>query len=137
MNLFNGTGVGTLESALNAANLRQKVIANNIANVDTPNFKMSEVKFEEYLQQSMDSTNTRSLEGKRTNARHFYIGTSANEVTPTVINDGETLMNNNNNNVDIDYEMSQMAENQLRYNTYVQQMNHEFRQLHMAIEGRR
>ena len=32
-----------MERSLDASTLRQKVVANNIANVDTPNFKRSDV----------------------------------------------------------------------------------------------
>ncbi|EGL17129.1 hypothetical protein HMPREF9413_2863 [Paenibacillus sp. HGF7] len=46
-------------------------------------------------------------------------------------------MNNNLNNVDMDYEMSLMAKNQLKYNTMVQEMNNEFRKLKIAMDGRR
>ncbi len=44
-------------------------------------------------------------------------------------------MTNNLNNVDIEVEMTQMASNQLRYNTLVQQVGHEFKLLRTAIGG--
>jgi flagellar basal-body rod protein FlgB len=44
-------------------------------------------------------------------------------------------MNNNLNNVDIDTEMSQLAKNQLTYNTEIQQVSHEIKQLRLAIDG--
>ncbi|GIQ65289.1 hypothetical protein PACILC2_38570 [Paenibacillus cisolokensis] len=45
-------------------------------------------------------------------------------------------MNNNLNNVDMDREASLMAKNQLLYNAYVQQVNHEIRMLRVGIDGR-
>lgn len=121
-----------MERSLDASALRQKVIANNIANADTPFFKRSEVKFEDLLQQEMNGS---SLEGKRTDPRHFYIGRPA-DVAPQVIQDSGTSINNNLNNVDMDYEMSLMAKNQLRYNVLIQQVNHELKKLRTAIQGR-
>ena len=44
-------------------------------------------------------------------------------------------MNNNQNNVDADREMS-LAENQLRYNSYIQAVNEQIRMMRTAIEGR-
>jgi flagellar basal-body rod protein FlgB len=45
-------------------------------------------------------------------------------------------MNNNSNNVDIDREMALLAKNQLSYNLYIQQMNHDVKMMRTAIEGR-
>ncbi|WP_426447110.1 flagellar basal body rod protein FlgB [Paenibacillus sp. S-38] len=134
MNILNKPGFNLLERSLDAAALRQKVIADNVANVDTPNFKRSDVRFEELLQQEM---NGGGLVGKRTDAKHIPINqTSTTAGTPQVVQDTETFMNNNQNNVDIDYEMALMAKNQLRYNVMVQQVNGEIKKLRTAIGGR-
>jgi flagellar basal-body rod protein FlgB len=122
-----------LEKSLDASSMRQRVIANNIANVDTPYFKRSEVSFESLLQQQMGSFT--QLQGYRTDSRHFYFGNSTQQITPQVTTDETSIMNNNLNNVDMDTEMSQMAKNQLAYNTEIQQINHEMKQLRSAITG--
>lgn len=132
MYILNKPGMNMLERSLDAAALRQKVIADNVANVDTPYFKRSEVKFEELLQNEMKD---QGFQGYRTDQRHFEIGRPA-KLTPQVIQDNSTMINNNLNNVDIDYEMSLMAKNQLRYNVMVQQVNGELKKLRTAIDGR-
>ncbi|WP_127495835.1 flagellar basal body rod protein FlgB [Paenibacillus glycanilyticus] len=135
MNLLNGTSFGRLEGALKAAELRQGVVANNIANVDTPNFKRSEVLFEELLSQEMGGQTV--LQGKRTNEGHIPIGRTSG-IVPTAQTQTDNLseMNNNENNVDIDREMSLLAKNQLSYNFYIQQINHDVKMMKTAIEGR-
>ncbi len=45
-------------------------------------------------------------------------------------------MNNNGSNVDVEREMALLAKNQLKYNSYVQQINHEITMLRTAIDGR-
>jgi flagellar basal-body rod protein FlgB len=122
-----------LEKSLDASTMRQRVIANNIANVDTPYFKRSEVSFESLLQKQMGSITP--LQSYRTDTRHFNFGNSANQLSPQTIVDEGSVMNNNLNNVDIDTEMSQMAKNQLAYNAEIQQVNHEFKLLRSAITG--
>jgi flagellar basal-body rod protein FlgB len=122
-----------LEKSLDAATMRQKTITNNIANVDTPYFKRSEVSFESLLQKEMGSSST--LQGYRTDARHFAFGGSLQQISPEISVDEASIMNNNLNNVDMDTEMSQMAKNQLAYNTEIQQVNHEFKMLRSAISG--
>mgnify|MGYP000530431163 CR=1 FL=1 len=53
MGIFVDQTVNFLQKALDAASLRQNVLANNIANVNTPGFKRSYVSFEESLQQAL------------------------------------------------------------------------------------
>ncbi len=135
VNLLNGAGFNKLQGAVNAAEMRQRVIANNVANADTPRFKRSEVLFEELLEESMGNGKPR-LAGVRTNPRHIAIGPSASLPEASVVTDETSVMNNNENNVDIDREMSLLAKNQLSYNYYVQQINHDIKMMRVAIEGR-
>lgn len=135
MQLLNGIGFQSLETALQAANLRQGVLANNIANVDTPYFKRSGVSFENLLKNEMSSS-TPALSGQRTDERHLPIGLSSRLPAPAVQTDQSTAMNNNLNNVDIDSEMTQLAENQLRYNSYIEQINYQIKMKRTAVEGR-
>jgi flagellar basal-body rod protein FlgB len=133
MNILNTTTFNLMEKTLDAASLRQKVTANNIANVDTPYFKRSDVQFEELLQNELK--NGQALTGRRTNARHIPIGASSNGLETSVVEDRSSVMNNNLNNVDIDSEMSLLAKNQLRYNVVTQQINHDIRKLRTVITG--
>ncbi|MDD9270279.1 flagellar basal body rod protein FlgB [Paenibacillus sp. GCM10023248] len=135
MSLLDKPSWNLMERSLDASTLRQKVIANNVANVDTPYFKRSDVMFEELLQGEMNSS-TPSIEGYRTNPRHFFIGKSNNLPTSEIKKDESTAINNNMNNVDMDYEMSLMAKNQLKYNTMIQQMNSEFKKMRTVLGGK-
>lgn len=123
-----------MERTLDAATFRQKVIANNVANVDTPYFKRSDVLFEELLQKELTKT---SIQGRRTDPRHIPIGRSTAPLAPEVATDVNTMMNNNLNNVDIDYEMSLMAKNQLRYNVLIGQVSHDLKNYRTALNGGR
>lgn len=135
MKLLGGVGFQRLENAIDAANLRQEVISNNIANVDTPYFKRSNVSFESLLQEQMNGDSP-ELQGKRTDYRHFVIGPTNQIPSAKVESDQTTSMNNNLNNVDIDSEMSSLAENQLRYNSYIEQVNYQIKMKRLAVEGR-
>jgi len=132
MNILNKPVFSQMERTLDAATLRQRVSADNIANVDTPYFKRSDVKFEELLESEL---NGRALEGYRTDPRHFVIGRPP-KPEPQIVRDSSSAINNNLNNVDMDYEMALLAKNQLRYNVLVQQVNADIKKARMAIEGR-
>ncbi|MBM7564604.1 flagellar basal body rod protein FlgB [Paenibacillus sacheonensis] len=135
MNLLNGPEFGRMQGALNAAEMRQRVISNNIANVDTPKFKRSEVVFEQLLEQSMGSGRFQ-IAGKRTDPRHIPIGSSGTVPQAQIVTNETSVMNNDVNNVDVDREMSLLAKNQLNYNFYVQQINHDVKMMRIGIEGR-
>lgn len=134
LELLNGAAFYKLQGALDAANTRQQVISNNIANNDTPYFKRSEVSFESLLQQEMNG-DFPALRGNRTDVRHFNIGFNSSVPKSVVSQDNSTVMNNNLNNVDIDQEMSLLADNQLRYNSYISLVNEKIEMMRTAAKG--
>ncbi|WP_028561439.1 flagellar basal body rod protein FlgB [Paenibacillus pinihumi] len=136
MNLLNGSNFQRLNGAVRAAELRQQVISNNVANADTPYFKRSEVVFEKYLEQEMGKSDGANLPLKRTNPKHLGAGGQTGPLRIGVETDEISVMNNNVNNVDIDREMSLLAKNQLRYNALIHQVSHDIRMIRTAIEGR-
>ncbi|WP_239617045.1 flagellar basal body rod protein FlgB [Cohnella mopanensis] len=135
MEVLSGAAFQRLENAINAAAMRQRVLANNIANVDTPYFKRSDVVFEELLSQAIGNQQTPMLTGGVTNPRHFPINSSYPTPSPKVVTDESTAINNNRNNVDVDKEMAMLAENQLRYNLIAQQINHDAKMMRIGIRG--
>lgn len=135
MSLINTPSISLLEKSLSAANLRQNVLSNNIANIDTVNFKRSDVSFADQLQAAM---NGNQLVGQTTDPRHIPIGTSnIDEVQPTVYTDNTTSLRSDGNNVDIDAEMANLASNQILYDAVTQQLNMQFGIMKYAItEGK-
>jgi len=130
--LFNDSNI--TEKALDAAWLRNKIISDNITNVDTPGYKKKEVKFEELLGDISNSDFT----GFKTDVRHIDIGKSNNYVTQIKIStDNSTSVRLDGNNVDIDNEMASMAKNTIKYNVLVQSMNSRFGMLKSVINGGR
>lgn len=134
MTMFAQPAFRLLEKGLDAAALRQRVIANNVANVDTPMFKRSDVSFEDLLNQQLGAQ--APLQGLRTDPRHIPIGPQNQFPSPVIVTDTQSVMNNNLNNVDIDYEMASMAANQLRYNVMVQEISSELKRVQTALDGR-
>lgn len=137
MKLLNNASFQRLEAAVQAAEKRQRIISNNIANVDTPHFKRSEVLFESMLEQSFGNSRKLQFSGKRTDDRHIAFGSEVAKIPAAkVITRHTSSMGNNNNNVDVDREMALLAKNQLNYSFYIQQMNHDMKMMNIAIEGR-
>lgn len=129
MNLFASPLFHTLEKALDGSALRQRTIAQNIANVDTPNYKAKKVSFQHTLDEAMN----RTMSAYRTDPRHFEFSFSRSE--PIITKSNNTMYNHNLNNVDIDQEMADMAKNQIYYNALVDRLSSRFNSLETAIKG--
>lgn len=101
-----------MKSGLNAAQLRSKTIANNIANINTPNYKRKYVKFEETLN---NVNKTGKIEVKT-------------DISGAVRNDG--------NNVDLENEKVNQAANTLMYNGLISLTNSKLSMAKSVITGR-
>ena len=125
-NAFNYINV--LGKATNASWKRNEVISNNIANVDTPGYKRSDVQFESYLQEAL--TGDGSLDQKVAN-------TKLNSIDATVYTDNSSLSYRlDGNNVDIDTESAYMAENQIRYYALLDSMTQEFSRIKTVLASK-
>lgn len=120
-----------LEKGLNASSLRQKVLADNVANVDTPGFKRSDVDFQQALNAAL-GTSGATLSLRTSVPRHIAIGTAGN---PSLVQtDHSTSLRNDSNNVDIDREMTNVAENGLYYNALTRTISSQLGMLRMVIK---
>lgn len=125
-----------LEKSLDAASLRQSAIADNMANVNTPNYKKKEVSFEEELKSALGRSGSK-IPGILTHPKHIPIrGTSFYHLQPQVYIDNTTRWKNDGNNVDIDVEMAEMAKNTIKYQSLIQRTSQEFAGLRKVMEGR-
>jgi flagellar basal-body rod protein FlgB len=136
--IFSSEVYQILEKSLNASALQQKLISNNIANVDTPGFKRSEVVFQSKLNEILDKKELSYLPLTVTNERHIPVAaeTSIQELQPEVVTNSETSLRQDDNNVDIDFEMSKLAENTTNYSTLAQLMSMKIGMLKTAISDK-
>lgn len=125
--------VSIMEQALAASSLRQKVVSNNIANVNTPGFKKSVVSFENLLANALGGSQT-GLPLTRTNEWHLPVA-SGKLPTPVVSTITETSFRTDENNVDIDAEMAEMAKNSIYYNAVAQQIGKYFTTMKSVVNG--
>ncbi|WP_099158091.1 flagellar basal body rod protein FlgB [Virgibacillus ndiopensis] len=132
MDLFGGT-FQTLEKSLDYATAKNRTISNNIANVDTPNYKAKDVVFKNVLNDAISS----SIEAKRTNTKHIAFDNESMQHSYRIISKNNTMYNHNGNNVDVDKEMSELAKNQIYYQGLVDRINGKFSSLQTVIRGGR
>lgn len=122
MKIFSDFNMNLLEKALDASTMRQSAIADNIANVNTVDYKKKQVVFEEALKHALKTGENDELK----------------YVKPKIVEENSTVIGEDGNNVDLEQEMVKMAKNQLLYNTLVQQTSKKMSNLRYVInEGRR
>lgn len=126
-----------IQRALDASAVSHKVIANNIANVDTPGFKRSEVVFDEQLRSALNARDAapQQLGLARTDPRHIGLDAAPalGDVKAKVVTDLTSSLRNDGNNVDIDHEVSLLAQNTVWYQTLAQITQHQFAEILDAI----
>ncbi len=135
--LYNSIPFLAMKKSLDASSLRQKVIANNIANVDTPHFKRSEVRFEDEFKKALEKP--KKLPGFKTDAKHFPINPHPNleEVKPTIWRQNDEFYRSDDNDVDIETEMAELAKNSLKYEAVVERISRMFSGIKRVIRSDR
>jgi flagellar basal-body rod protein FlgB len=132
--MFNKTNKALLSRAMDAAMLRSRTIANNIANVNTPGYRRVEVSFEEELRTALDRTR---LQGSRSDDQHLDIGRKdLSKVHPEAYHPYDPTQPSGVNNVDIDMEMAKLAEAQIMYNYAVTFNKGMYRKMNAAIQAK-
>ena len=134
-----GQTVGMLKNAMDGAGTAHGVIANNIANVNTPNFRRSDVSFKDALAATEPSAGGPDELGLAvTSDRHFAEGGAQSAqpfaVTTTVQQDQQ--MRVDGSNVDVDQEMAKLSLNSAYAQTMGQLLQNQYSRLRQAIQER-
>ena len=129
--IFSKTRVPVLNAALDVTQLRQRVISDNIANISTQGYRRKSVRFQEYLDSFVRKP---PVEGTRSDSRHLTIPRPMER--PEVYEPESGLNDSGLNNVDIDREMADLAENHLFFNVSAKLINNQFSTLRRSINGR-
>ncbi|WFA07904.1 flagellar basal body rod protein FlgB [Tissierella sp. Yu-01] len=124
---MSGYSYDLIKKGLDVSSLRQSTISSNIANINTPDYKVNKVEFEEYLVQAKDK-----LSLKATHEKHFG-HVNVKNLEPQVKKRENTSLNDNGNNVDIDLEATELAANELYYSILIQQLNARLSNLNYVI----
>ena len=112
--LFSQTSIPLVEKSLDAATLRARAIAANLANLGVPGYRRIEVDFESQLREALDM---RKLQGTVDQPGHIPLGRPDPEsVMPRAYRSNDPTLPGEVNNVDVDMEAAKLAENQILFN---------------------
>lgn len=120
--------INVLDKAADASWTRENLIANNIANVDTPNYKRRDLNFESVLRQELGNCKHESLDAKMRNV-------DLSRLNPMIYTDHANLSYRlDGNNVDIDTEEVALASEQIKYEALTAGINKEFTRMKSVIK---
>jgi flagellar basal-body rod protein FlgB len=132
--LYSQTVHPVVEKGLDAATLRSKAIANNLANITTPQYRRIDVSFEEKLKYALDKE---ALQAKTSQPNHIPAGRpDISRVFPQAYRSEDPTNPGEVNNVDIDMEMSKLSSNFLAYRYGIKSMQNFFSVLTNVIQGK-
>jgi len=121
------------QRALNLRAYRQEVIASNIANADTPNYKAVDLDFKQALQSAQDGQGKLAM--TVTDDRHLAGNASASAGKPAVQYRNAVQQSLDGNTVDMDVERAAFADNALQYQSTLTFLTKRISMLNSAISG--
>ncbi len=125
-----------LQNALTGLSLRQQVISNNLANLNTPGFKAARVSFEAELKNALEEA-ADPLPLRTTHADHFGDAPAAlDAVQPSVQTLNDRSMRLDGNNADLERELAELTETVIRFQASTQLMARKIMLLRGVISGR-
>ena len=109
--------VEIIEAGISAETLRQRAIANNVANLETPGYRRVDVRFKELFAKAMNSAGDVDL-GK------IELGTYQPKNTP---------VGSNGNDVNLEVEVGEMVKNSIRHKALIRVLKKKYEQMDNAI----
>lgn len=130
-NLFDKT-TSALGSAINLRQTRQNVISSNIANAETPGYKAQKMDFENALARAVDLEGLGKMHADH--PEHYLMGEGAiSRVVADVYDNPEVSVNNSGNTVDLEKEMTALAENSVMHRAAIQLINKKLAAMRYAV----
>lgn len=121
------------QTALTLRAARQELIASNIANADTPNYKARDIDFASALQGALSGSASR-LQMAKTAGNHLNAGSQGVLGAPVMYR-AALQPSADGNTVDMDVERAQFADNALRYEASVKFVSEDIKAILTAIQG--
>jgi flagellar basal-body rod protein FlgB len=128
-----GSTVDMLTNAISGADLEHAAIANNIANVNTPNYLRQSVSFKDALAAAIGENTSDDLPLATNDSRQFGASDAGQPFDPKVQVDQTDRMRADGSNVDVDQEMAQLSQNSGYSQTMSQLLQVQFARLREAI----
>lgn len=122
------------QQALGLRATRQELLASNIANSDTPNFKAKDIDFSSVLREKLSATSPATVL-RTTSPTHISNG-KENGISNSILYRVPMQPSVDGNTVDMDSERTRFADNSIKYDASISFISMQFRNLMTAIQER-
>lgn len=109
--------VDIIEAGISAESLRQRAIANNVANLDTPGYRRVDVRFKELFAKALASSG----------------GFDLGDIEGEIYQPKNTPVKSNGNDVSLEIEVGEMVKNTLRHKALIRVLQKKYQQMELAI----
>lgn len=124
--------LGIHDDALRVHTQRVQVLATNLANIDTPNYKARDIDFASVLRESQKGHSPTTMTA--TSAAHFQLGSIGSGDAPTKFRTPSQPALDGNT-VDAHMERAEFAQEAVRFQATVQFLDRRFRGIIRALKG--
>lgn len=131
---FQSMNIDSLNFALGTLAKKQEVISRNVANHDTPGFKADKLVFDEVMAEYFSGGSKLPL--RVTNDKHLVPPSMVLTPSSFVRHQNNPSLRNDGNDVNLDFEMSELSSSGVMYQMLTQTTSNEFMRLRSAIQGR-
>ncbi|MBP9712255.1 MAG: flagellar basal body rod protein FlgB [Sterolibacterium sp.] len=121
------------QTSLNLRAYRQELLASNIANADTPNYKARDIDFKSALNGALGKSQGSALSLAQTTAGHQQVPGS-NRFGAALMYRGESQSSVDGNTVNMDTERAAFAENAIQMEALISFVNHQFKLMSAALQ---
>lgn len=132
-NLFDSTTIPVLQEVVKFNQARHAVLAANIANMDTPGYKVRDISVEDFqsrLQQAIEEQRQAPLAQSLSPGEAGFVNPAP---LAEVAKNSQTILHHDQNNVDIEQQVSEMVKNQMQHNMALALLTKQFQMLETAI----
>ncbi len=131
--MFESTTIPVLEQVVQFAQARHGVLAGNIANLDTPGYRVADLSPEQFQQRLLEAIESRDRPSAHLSPGHQ---TARHEPLREVSGDLRSILYHDDSDVSLEKQVAEISKNQSLHNLALTVMTAQFRQLQTAISER-
>jgi flagellar basal-body rod protein FlgB len=133
--MFQSNAIPVLEEVAKFAQARHAVLAGNLANLNTPGYRVRDLSVEDFQARLRQAVEQRHAPPAFESPGHVAED-NGDGYLAQVAEQSKTILFHDGSNVSLEQQVTEMAKNQVQHNLALALMNHQFRQLEAAISER-
>ena len=131
--MFDSTSIPVLQEVVNFCQARHTVLTANIANMDTPGYKIRDLSEEDFQSRLNQAVEERHMPSTATTGSPGEAGLGSVESMGQIAKNTKTILRHDQNNTGMEQQVTEMVKNQMQHNMALAILKNQFSMLEMAI----